>query len=115
MFGLSRSASSLLSSILSLESGASAIRVGKVKRLELIRYAVEILPKLKIHKENMTEELVLNADSSDHVSGMLGMENKSIWIGKVLEIILEGHAEKIKDKLDFTLIAPDDQKETGGE
>ncbi|OIR55872.1 MAG: uncharacterized protein A8A55_3382, partial [Amphiamblys sp. WSBS2006] len=87
-----------------LKMEKESIWIGKVKRLKLKAYAVEILPKLKLHRENEMEELVLKTAWPGPVSWMLEMENKGIRIGKVRKINLEGCAEKIKDKLDFTLV-----------
>ncbi|OIR56821.1 MAG: uncharacterized protein A8A55_2428 [Amphiamblys sp. WSBS2006] len=98
-----------------LKEENKSIWAGKVKRLELKHLAVKILPKLKLHGENEMEELVLDAYRSEHITEMLEMENKSIRVGKVRKISLEGYyAEEIFSKLDFTEIAPDGQEENGG-
>ncbi|OIR56829.1 MAG: uncharacterized protein A8A55_2420 [Amphiamblys sp. WSBS2006] len=81
-----------------------SIWLGKVKKLRLAGSAVEILPKLRLHEENVMGELVLSTDRAVYIAGMLGMENKGIWIGKVWKISLEGYAKEIEDKLDFTLM-----------
>ncbi|OIR57756.1 MAG: uncharacterized protein A8A55_1474 [Amphiamblys sp. WSBS2006] len=91
--------------ILKMEN--SSIWVGKVKSLELRDYPIEILPKLILHEENVMEELRLWAKKPGYIAEILKMKNKSIGIGKVRKINLVGHAERIKEKLDFTLIAPD--------
>ncbi|OIR55707.1 MAG: uncharacterized protein A8A55_3547, partial [Amphiamblys sp. WSBS2006] len=82
-----------------LKEENNSIWVGKVKRLKLYGHAVEILPKLIIHQENVMELLELNATVSYYVSGILGMENKSIWVGKVRNVHLTGYAYRIEDKL----------------
>ncbi|OIR57016.1 MAG: uncharacterized protein A8A55_2234 [Amphiamblys sp. WSBS2006] len=87
----------------------NSIWIGKVKKLKLGGYAVQILPKLRIHGENVMEEFSLEAYRPEQIVGILKMENKSIRVGKVWKISLEGHAEKIKDRLDFTLM--DDARE----
>ncbi|OIR55649.1 MAG: uncharacterized protein A8A55_3605, partial [Amphiamblys sp. WSBS2006] len=58
-----------------LKEENNSIWVGKMKRLELIRHAVRILPKLKFHDENVLEELELEAYNSEHLTEILGMEN----------------------------------------
>ncbi|OIR57760.1 MAG: uncharacterized protein A8A55_1471 [Amphiamblys sp. WSBS2006] len=89
----------------------NSIWVRKVKRLELVDYAVEALPKLRIHEENVMEELCLGPyGGSKHLTKILEMKNKSIRIGKVRSVNLKGHAEAIRDKLDFTRIGPDGQE-----
>ncbi|OIR56882.1 MAG: uncharacterized protein A8A55_2368, partial [Amphiamblys sp. WSBS2006] len=93
----------------------NSIWVGKVKLLKLEWYAVGILLKLRMHEKNVMEELWLNAYEVDQITEILKTENKSVWVGKVRKISLEGHAGEIKGKLDFTLIAPDGQEETGSD
>ncbi|OIR56827.1 MAG: uncharacterized protein A8A55_2421 [Amphiamblys sp. WSBS2006] len=93
----------------------NSIWIGKMKRLELHFYAIEILPKFRIHRENVMEELVLNADSPEHITKILEAKDKSIWIGRVRKVSPIEHAKRIKGKLDFTLITPDDQEENGGD
>ncbi|OIR57069.1 MAG: uncharacterized protein A8A55_2179, partial [Amphiamblys sp. WSBS2006] len=89
------------------------IWVGKMKKPKLTGYATKILPKLRFHRENELEELSLTAYCSEHIAGMLEMENKNIRIGKVRKISLKGcYAEKIRSKLDFTLM--DSREENGG-
>ncbi|OIR55577.1 MAG: uncharacterized protein A8A55_3677, partial [Amphiamblys sp. WSBS2006] len=97
-----------------LKEENNSIWVGKVKSLSLKGYAIEIFPKLRIHQENVMEELVVLPDCLENIFGMLKMENKSIWVGKVRKVSLTGHAKRIEDKLDFTLMAPDTQEENGG-
>ncbi|OIR56434.1 MAG: uncharacterized protein A8A55_2819 [Amphiamblys sp. WSBS2006] len=93
-----------------------SIWIGKVKKLTLKDYAVGILPKLRIHEENEMEELSLEACHSETLIDEISKtRDRSIWIGKVRKINLTGYAEKIKDKLDFTLLAPDDQEEIGSD
>ncbi|OIR56525.1 MAG: uncharacterized protein A8A55_2728, partial [Amphiamblys sp. WSBS2006] len=96
------------------EAKDKSIWIGKVKKLELKDYAIQLLPKLKLQKENAMEELVLSADSPEHITEILEAKDKSIWLRKVKVLRLKGHTEKIKDKLDFILIAPDGQEEIGG-
>ncbi|OIR56910.1 MAG: uncharacterized protein A8A55_2337 [Amphiamblys sp. WSBS2006] len=89
-----------------LKTENSSIWVGKVKKLVLRRHTVEILPKLRLHCENVMEDLLLDADHYKHVTEILKTKKKSVWIGKVKKLRLEGDAKRIKDKLDFILITP---------
>ncbi|OIR58939.1 MAG: uncharacterized protein A8A55_0280 [Amphiamblys sp. WSBS2006] len=77
----------------------NSIWVGQVKNLKLKGYAVEILPKLKFHKENVMEELLLNAAYFEYTSEMEEMENRSILVGKVGSLDLAEHAIPILPKL----------------
>ncbi|OIR57591.1 MAG: uncharacterized protein A8A55_1652 [Amphiamblys sp. WSBS2006] len=95
--------------ILELEN--KTIWIGKIRKLRLFYYAIQILPKLGIHGENVMEELYLNACFPEYIYGILEEKDKSIWIGRVWRINLEGHANEIKDKLDFTEIKPDGKEE----
>ncbi|OIR56269.1 MAG: uncharacterized protein A8A55_2985, partial [Amphiamblys sp. WSBS2006] len=87
-----------ISGILRMEN--SGIWVGKVKKLGLRGYAVGILPKLRIHEENEMEELGLTTQDSEDIQ-ILGMENSSIWVGKVKRLELIGHAVKVFTMLGF--------------
>ncbi|OIR58951.1 MAG: uncharacterized protein A8A55_0276 [Amphiamblys sp. WSBS2006] len=98
-----------------LKTEANSIWVGRMKKIDLRYYAVGILPNLKFHEENVMEKFWLDADLPENITEMLKMENKSIWIGKVREINLARYAKEIKEKLDFTLMASDDQEENGGD
>ncbi|OIR57976.1 MAG: uncharacterized protein A8A55_1240 [Amphiamblys sp. WSBS2006] len=89
-----------ISGILGVEN--NSVWIGRVRKLRLEDYAITILPKLRFHKENVMEELVLDANEPEHISGMLGMENNSIWIGKVKALNLIRHANRIRHKLSFT-------------
>ncbi|OIR55772.1 MAG: uncharacterized protein A8A55_3482, partial [Amphiamblys sp. WSBS2006] len=82
-----------------LKTENNSIWVGKVKWLYLKWYAVGILPKLKIHEENVMEWLVLNACSPEHITEILKTENNSIWVGKVKRLDLYGYAIGILPKL----------------
>ncbi|OIR55580.1 MAG: uncharacterized protein A8A55_3674, partial [Amphiamblys sp. WSBS2006] len=65
----------------------------------LRKHAVEILPKLRLHCDNETEVLDLNADQAEQVADFLGMEDNSIWVGKVEKLLLKKHAVQILPKL----------------
>ncbi|OIR57478.1 MAG: uncharacterized protein A8A55_1759 [Amphiamblys sp. WSBS2006] len=99
VLGLRVCVSGNITEILSTES--KSIWIGKVKNLSLERYAVGILPKLGIHRENEMEELRLTAYDFGHISEILKTDNKSIWIGKVKILRLERYAVEILPKLVF--------------
>ncbi|OIR56334.1 MAG: uncharacterized protein A8A55_2918, partial [Amphiamblys sp. WSBS2006] len=79
-----------------------SIWIGKVKKLKLGDCAIQILPRLGFHEENEIEELRLSAGDPEQITEILEMGDKSIWIGKVWDVNLEGYAEDIENKLDFT-------------
>ncbi|OIR57480.1 MAG: uncharacterized protein A8A55_1758 [Amphiamblys sp. WSBS2006] len=84
-----------------LKTENKSVWIGKVKRLGLEGYAIEILPKLGIHEENETEELKLIASHPENIAEIEKTENKSIWVGKVKTLRLEEHTVKIFTKLRF--------------
>ncbi|OIR55653.1 MAG: uncharacterized protein A8A55_3601, partial [Amphiamblys sp. WSBS2006] len=77
----------------------NSIWIGKVKSLNFRDYTVEILPKLKLHGENVMEEIVLDACRPEHITELLEMENSSIWIGKVESLNLKNYTLGILPKL----------------
>ncbi|OIR57589.1 MAG: uncharacterized protein A8A55_1645 [Amphiamblys sp. WSBS2006] len=84
-----------------LRTENSSLWVGKVKKIHLEDYAIEILPKLRIHGENEMEELELNAGKAEHITRILKNENNSIWVGKVKNLGLSGYTMKMLPKLGF--------------
>ncbi|OIR56762.1 MAG: uncharacterized protein A8A55_2487 [Amphiamblys sp. WSBS2006] len=84
-----------------LKTENNSICLGKVQRLELRGYAMGILPKLKIHTENVLEALELDTDYPEDVAEILEEENNSIWIGKVKRLDFKGYAIEILPKLRF--------------
>ncbi|OIR56500.1 MAG: uncharacterized protein A8A55_2753, partial [Amphiamblys sp. WSBS2006] len=96
-----------------LKTKDKSIWVGKVRKISLEGYSVGILPKLRMHEENVMEEFGFSADYPKQITETLKTKDKSIWIGRVRKINLAGYAKKIKNKLDFTLISPFDQEEIG--
>ncbi|OIR57754.1 MAG: uncharacterized protein A8A55_1478, partial [Amphiamblys sp. WSBS2006] len=79
-----------------LKTKDKSVWVGRVKRLELSCFAIEILPKLRFHGENVMEKLVLSADKPEEISEILKTKDKSVWVGKVKKVRLEGLAKKIE-------------------
>ncbi|OIR55692.1 MAG: uncharacterized protein A8A55_3562, partial [Amphiamblys sp. WSBS2006] len=82
-----------------LKEENNSIWVGKVKKLYLSHYAVEILPKLRIYGENVVEESFLDAYDHKHVAEILKTENNSIWVGKVKTLELRACVIQILPKL----------------
>ncbi|OIR58520.1 MAG: uncharacterized protein A8A55_0697 [Amphiamblys sp. WSBS2006] len=82
-----------------LEAEDRSVWVGKVKNLFLDEYAIEILPKLRFHEENVMEELSLCADDSGQISRVLKVDDRSIWVGKAKNLDLGGSAVEILLKL----------------
>ncbi|OIR57721.1 MAG: uncharacterized protein A8A55_1508 [Amphiamblys sp. WSBS2006] len=79
----------------------STIWLGKMKKLELNLFAINILPKLKLHKENVMEEFHLSAGEIEHFFEVMFAENNSIWLGSVKRLELESFATIILPKLNF--------------
>ncbi|OIR56459.1 MAG: uncharacterized protein A8A55_2795 [Amphiamblys sp. WSBS2006] len=77
----------------------NSIWIGNVERLRLRGYAMEILPKLRFHEENVMGELSLSARKTKHLTGILKIERNSICVGKVKKIDLEDYAAGILPKL----------------
>ncbi|OIR56163.1 MAG: uncharacterized protein A8A55_3091 [Amphiamblys sp. WSBS2006] len=76
------------------------ICVGRVKSLSLEFYAISILPKLKLHEDNVMEYFWLYAKEEIYVSKIFGAEDSSIWLGKVKKSLrLELYAISILPKL----------------
>ncbi|OIR56038.1 MAG: uncharacterized protein A8A55_3216, partial [Amphiamblys sp. WSBS2006] len=83
-----------------LKEESKSLWTGKVERLGISRYALEILPKLRIHEESVLGKLLLSADHPMHATEILKTENNSIWIGKVRELLgVFGYATGILPKL----------------
>ncbi|OIR57404.1 MAG: uncharacterized protein A8A55_1837 [Amphiamblys sp. WSBS2006] len=82
-----------------LHAKEKSIWLGRVKSLGLKRYAANILPKLWLHEDNAMEELYLSALEEEHVSSILGAGDRSIWVGRVKEIVLHGFAANTLTKL----------------
>ncbi|OIR57383.1 MAG: uncharacterized protein A8A55_1857 [Amphiamblys sp. WSBS2006] len=78
-----------------------SIWVGKVKKLFLDGYAVEILPKLRFHEEIEMEEVHLSAHGAGNVSRILDAKDRSVWVGKVKKLFIVGYAVEILPKLRF--------------
>ncbi|OIR56985.1 MAG: uncharacterized protein A8A55_2260 [Amphiamblys sp. WSBS2006] len=58
------------------------ICVGRVKNMGLWGYAANILPKMRIHEDNIMEEFVLTA-AREHYSRIFGEEDNSIELRKI--------------------------------
>ncbi|OIR55747.1 MAG: uncharacterized protein A8A55_3507, partial [Amphiamblys sp. WSBS2006] len=77
----------------------NSIWFGKVKRLMLRGYAINALPKLVLHKENVMEVFSLSAEKREYVSEIIHADNNSIWFGKVKILVLRGYAINALPKL----------------
>ncbi|OIR55789.1 MAG: uncharacterized protein A8A55_3465, partial [Amphiamblys sp. WSBS2006] len=87
-----------------LGAGNSSIWLGKVKKsLKLKRCAINILPLLKLHEDNVMEKFELYAKKEEHVSSILGAGNRSIWLGRVKSLQLYQHAVNTLPKLKLEL------------
>ncbi|OIR57320.1 MAG: uncharacterized protein A8A55_1920 [Amphiamblys sp. WSBS2006] len=74
--------------------------IGRVKKLNLEHYAVNILPKMRTHGDSMAEWLELYASEDESVARILE-HNQSIYIGRVKTIWLENYAVSILPKLEI--------------
>ncbi|OIR57746.1 MAG: uncharacterized protein A8A55_1485 [Amphiamblys sp. WSBS2006] len=72
--------------------------VWRVKTIDLEGYAVSILPKLIIHKDNMIERLSLNASEEEHVAAVLE-QDPTVCVGRVKRMDLGHYAVSILPKL----------------
>ncbi|OIR55581.1 MAG: uncharacterized protein A8A55_3673, partial [Amphiamblys sp. WSBS2006] len=70
-----------------------------VRKLELRDYAVNALPKLVLHKENLMGEFSLEAAKEEYVSEIIHADNNSIWFGKMKRLVLRGYAINVLPKL----------------
>ncbi|OIR55621.1 MAG: uncharacterized protein A8A55_3633, partial [Amphiamblys sp. WSBS2006] len=77
----------------------NSICFGKVKRLVLRGYSINVLPKLVLHKENVMEEFRLDVWDKEYVSEIIHADNNSIWFGKVKKLELYGYAVNALPKL----------------
>ncbi|OIR57751.1 MAG: uncharacterized protein A8A55_1479, partial [Amphiamblys sp. WSBS2006] len=65
----------------------------------LTGYAVGVLPKLRLHEENVLEELSLDAKYSREITEILKMKRNSLWIGRAKKLVFAGYAVGILPKL----------------
>ncbi|OIR56351.1 MAG: uncharacterized protein A8A55_2902 [Amphiamblys sp. WSBS2006] len=59
-----------------------SICIDMVKNLELHGHAIEILLKLKFHKERAMESLLLRADNPEQITKLRETEDNSILLGR---------------------------------
>ncbi|OIR56199.1 MAG: uncharacterized protein A8A55_3055, partial [Amphiamblys sp. WSBS2006] len=76
--------------------------VGRVNGMVLAKYAVSVLPKLRIDNDNTMEKFVLSADEF-HFSRILEEEDKSIEVGRIRRGGFDV-PEGIRRKLGYTLV-----------
>ncbi|OIR56460.1 MAG: uncharacterized protein A8A55_2793, partial [Amphiamblys sp. WSBS2006] len=89
-----------VSHVLGKEDGS--ISAGRVKKMDLWGYAVCVLPKLRIHKDNAMESFVLDA-GRDQLSGILEEGDSSIEVGRIKKGGFDV-PKKIRRKLRYTLV-----------
>ncbi|OIR56205.1 MAG: uncharacterized protein A8A55_3049, partial [Amphiamblys sp. WSBS2006] len=82
-----------------LGAGNRSIWLGKVKSLKLKRYAIKILPKLRLHEDNVMEKFELDAEIEEYVFSIPSAGDNSIWLGRVKSLRLEGSVINILPKL----------------
>ncbi|OIR56605.1 MAG: uncharacterized protein A8A55_2647, partial [Amphiamblys sp. WSBS2006] len=96
-FHLSAEKEEYVSEVIHAEN--NSICIGKVNNLELELFAINILPKLKLHDENEMEVFSLSAGEKEYVSEVIRVKNNSIWLGKVKNLRLKSFAIRILPKL----------------
>ncbi|OIR55845.1 MAG: uncharacterized protein A8A55_3408, partial [Amphiamblys sp. WSBS2006] len=82
-----------------LRAAENSILVGKVKRLELFNYSINILPKLKLHGGNVMEKFHLSAYEKKYLSEIDCVADNSIWLGKTKRLELFNYAIIILPKM----------------
>ncbi|OIR56925.1 MAG: uncharacterized protein A8A55_2325 [Amphiamblys sp. WSBS2006] len=85
--------------ILKIEDGS--IRIGRIKKIKLTAYSVNILQKINIPEDNVIEHLQLTSCERKHLEGIIEMEDLSIKTGRVKAISLEEYAACILPKLNI--------------
>ncbi|OIR55730.1 MAG: uncharacterized protein A8A55_3522, partial [Amphiamblys sp. WSBS2006] len=77
----------------------NSIWLGRVKKVTLFQYAINILPKLKLHRENEMEKFYFYADRIEYVSEIIHAGNNNIKLGKVKKLELNLFAINTLSKL----------------
>ncbi|OIR57382.1 MAG: uncharacterized protein A8A55_1861, partial [Amphiamblys sp. WSBS2006] len=77
----------------------NSIKLGKVGRLKLWNNSFRIFPKLKLHEENVIEELSLEANEKKYLSEIDCVADNSIWLGKTKRLVLFNYSINILPKL----------------
>ncbi|OIR56327.1 MAG: uncharacterized protein A8A55_2927, partial [Amphiamblys sp. WSBS2006] len=91
-----------VSHVLRKEDGS--IATGRVKEMDLWGYAVCVLPKLRIHKDNAMESFVLSASDLDlYIYRILKEGDSSIEVGRIKKGGFDVPRE-IRQKLRYTLV-----------
>ncbi|OIR57323.1 MAG: uncharacterized protein A8A55_1914 [Amphiamblys sp. WSBS2006] len=86
-----------------LEEADKRIDIGEVNRMELYCYAVNVLPKLNIGKDNEMESIFMWIYDKKSMADILGMGDESIEIGRIKQSGL-WVPEEIKPKLKYIFI-----------
>ncbi|OIR56047.1 MAG: uncharacterized protein A8A55_3207, partial [Amphiamblys sp. WSBS2006] len=82
-----------------MKTGTNNIDIGKVKRLVLVNYAINILPNLELEQDNEVEELVLFSSGNRNMEQIMSTETNNINIGIVKKLVLRKYAINILPKL----------------
>ncbi|OIR57216.1 MAG: uncharacterized protein A8A55_2029 [Amphiamblys sp. WSBS2006] len=85
-----------------LEKEDRSISAGRVKKMQLLFYAVCVITKLRIHEDNTMEKIILSADELCF-SGILEEGDSSIEVGRI-RLCNCCVPEKIRRKLRYTLV-----------
>ncbi|OIR58402.1 MAG: uncharacterized protein A8A55_0812 [Amphiamblys sp. WSBS2006] len=91
-----------------LEKDDRSIATGRVKNMMLVWYAVCVITKLRIHKDNTMEIFVLSADEW-HLSRILEEGDGSIEVGRI-ELGGFRVPEKIRRKMRYTLVGGEENE-----
>ncbi|OIR56922.1 MAG: uncharacterized protein A8A55_2323 [Amphiamblys sp. WSBS2006] len=79
----------------------NSIVMGRIKKIELTAYSVNILQKINIPEDNVIEHLQLSSYERKHLEGIIEMEDRSIKTGRVKKLSLEGYAIDIFPKMNI--------------
>ncbi|OIR57212.1 MAG: uncharacterized protein A8A55_2028 [Amphiamblys sp. WSBS2006] len=79
-----------------------SISTGRVKNMELTGYAVCVIPKLRIHEDNIMERFLVSTNEL-YFSRILSEGDSSIEVGKIRQVDFRV-TKKLKRKLRYTLV-----------
>ncbi|OIR57135.1 MAG: uncharacterized protein A8A55_2107 [Amphiamblys sp. WSBS2006] len=86
-----------LDNVSNIPSNSIGCTLGK----DLVNISTWLLPKMKTSDLGMCESLSLNEKVEEYISPIFGMDDRSIFIGKVKEIDLADYAVNVLPKLKF--------------
>ncbi|OIR55685.1 MAG: uncharacterized protein A8A55_3569, partial [Amphiamblys sp. WSBS2006] len=79
-----------------------SISTGRVKNMELTGYAVCVIPKLRIHEDNIMERFLVSTNEL-YFSRILSEGDSSIEVGKIRQVDF-CVTKKLRRKLRYTLV-----------